>query len=128
VGGVCGTHGRGEKFTRFLAGKPEGKRPLGKPSRKWEDRIRMDLGATELVSEQTCTFEMLRTFRSHPAVNIIKPTVGGGGLHSIVFQNCMSRHGHSTSPPLIFISLTTSTTQFIFKLYQNPYGSAIRNP
>jgi hypothetical protein len=27
-----------------LRGKPEGKRPLGKPRRRWEDGIRMDLG------------------------------------------------------------------------------------
>jgi hypothetical protein len=24
-------------------GKPEGKRPVGKPSRRWEDNIKMDL-------------------------------------------------------------------------------------
>jgi hypothetical protein len=29
---------------RLLVEKPEGKRPLGRPSRKWEDNIRMDLG------------------------------------------------------------------------------------
>ena len=28
---------------RVLMGKPEGKRPLGKPRRRWEDNIRMDL-------------------------------------------------------------------------------------
>jgi hypothetical protein len=27
----------------ILVGKPEGKRPLGKPRRRWEDNIRMDL-------------------------------------------------------------------------------------
>jgi len=26
-----------------LVGKPEGKRPLGRPGRKWEDNIKMDL-------------------------------------------------------------------------------------
>jgi len=26
-----------------LVGKPEGKRPLGKPRRRWEDNIKMDL-------------------------------------------------------------------------------------
>jgi hypothetical protein len=26
-----------------LVGKPEGKRPLGRPRRRWEDGIRMDL-------------------------------------------------------------------------------------
>jgi hypothetical protein len=29
---------------RLLVGKPEGKRPLGKPRRRWVDNIRMDLG------------------------------------------------------------------------------------
>jgi len=28
---------------RVLVGKPEGKRPLGRPRRGWEDNIRMDL-------------------------------------------------------------------------------------
>jgi hypothetical protein len=29
---------------RLLVGKPEGKRPLGRPRRRWGDNIRMDLG------------------------------------------------------------------------------------
>jgi hypothetical protein len=35
----------GEKRTayRILVGKPEGKRPLGRPRRRWVDNIRMDL-------------------------------------------------------------------------------------
>jgi len=28
---------------RVLVGKPEGKRPLGRPSIRWKDNIRMDL-------------------------------------------------------------------------------------
>ena len=28
---------------RMLVGKPEGKRPLGRPRRRWEDNIKMDL-------------------------------------------------------------------------------------
>jgi hypothetical protein len=28
---------------RAWVGKPEGKRPLGRPRRKWEDNIKMDL-------------------------------------------------------------------------------------
>jgi hypothetical protein len=28
---------------RILVGKPEGKRPLGRPRRRWEDNNRMDL-------------------------------------------------------------------------------------
>jgi hypothetical protein len=29
---------------KILGGKPEGKRPCGRPRRKWEDNIRMDFG------------------------------------------------------------------------------------
>ena len=29
--------------SKILAGKPTGRRPLGRPSRRWEDNIRMDL-------------------------------------------------------------------------------------
>jgi hypothetical protein len=32
---------------RILMGKPEGKRPLGGPRRRWEDNIRMDLREIE---------------------------------------------------------------------------------
>ena len=28
---------------KILAGKPTGRRPLGRPRRRWEDNIRMDL-------------------------------------------------------------------------------------
>jgi hypothetical protein len=28
---------------RVLVGKPEGKRPLGRPRRRWEDNIKMDV-------------------------------------------------------------------------------------
>jgi hypothetical protein len=33
---------RGDVY-RVLVGKTEGKRPLGKPKRRWEDNIKMDL-------------------------------------------------------------------------------------
>jgi hypothetical protein len=35
--------GEERKVYRVLIGKPEGKRPLGRPRRRWEDGIRMDL-------------------------------------------------------------------------------------
>jgi hypothetical protein len=35
--------GEGRKAYRVLVGKPEGKRPLGRPSRRWEDGTKMDL-------------------------------------------------------------------------------------
>jgi hypothetical protein len=48
VGGACGTHGRGEESVRGFGGKAEGKRPLGRPRRMWEDGIKMDLRETGL--------------------------------------------------------------------------------
>jgi len=35
--------GEGRGVHRVLVGKPEGKRPLGRPRRGWEDNIKMDL-------------------------------------------------------------------------------------
>jgi hypothetical protein len=35
--------GEERKVYQVLVGKPEGKRPLGRPRRRWEDGIRMDL-------------------------------------------------------------------------------------
>jgi hypothetical protein len=34
---------KGRNVYRVLVGKPEGKRPLGRPRRRWEDGIKMDL-------------------------------------------------------------------------------------
>ena len=35
--------GQGRGVYRVLVGTPEGKRPLGRPRRRWEDNIKMDL-------------------------------------------------------------------------------------
>jgi len=43
MGLACGTNGLGEVVYRVLVGKPEGKRQLGRPRRRWVDNIRMDL-------------------------------------------------------------------------------------
>jgi hypothetical protein len=53
---------RGEH--RVLVGKPEEKRPLGRPRRRWEDNIKMDLQ----VVETGCSW----------------PRIGTGGGHLLV--------------------------------------------
>jgi hypothetical protein len=35
--------GEGRGVYRVLVGRPEGKRPLGRPRRKWDDDIKLDL-------------------------------------------------------------------------------------
>jgi hypothetical protein len=47
MGGECSTNGEKRNAYRILAGKPEGKRPLGRPRRRWEDNIKMDLREIE---------------------------------------------------------------------------------
>jgi hypothetical protein len=42
MGWACSTYGERRGLYRVLMGKPEVKRSLGRPRRKWED-IRMDL-------------------------------------------------------------------------------------
>jgi len=41
--GHVGPMGEGRGVHRVLVGKPEGKRSLGRPRRRWEDNIKMDL-------------------------------------------------------------------------------------
>ena len=41
--GSCSQNGRRQEFFQILTAKPAGKRPLGRPRRRWEDNIRMNL-------------------------------------------------------------------------------------
>ena len=43
MGWACGAYGEERVVYRFLVGKPEGRRPLGRPRHRWVDNIRMDL-------------------------------------------------------------------------------------
>jgi hypothetical protein len=40
--------GEERKVYKVLVGKPEGKKPLGSPNRRWKNGIRMDLRETGL--------------------------------------------------------------------------------
>jgi hypothetical protein len=48
VGHVARMGGKRNAY-RLLVGKPEGRRPLGRPRRRWLDNIRMDLVEVGLV-------------------------------------------------------------------------------
>jgi hypothetical protein len=43
VGGACSPNGEKRNTYRLLVGKPQGKRPLGRPRCRWVDNIKMDL-------------------------------------------------------------------------------------
>ena len=43
MGGSCSAYGEEESLIQGLVGKPEAKRPLGRPKVRWDDNIKMDL-------------------------------------------------------------------------------------
>jgi hypothetical protein len=43
MGEACSTNGEKRNGYRILVGKPEGKRPLGRPRRRWVDNIKVEL-------------------------------------------------------------------------------------
>jgi len=43
MGGTCSAYGERRGAYRVLVRKPEGKKPLGEPRRRWEDNIKIDL-------------------------------------------------------------------------------------
>ena len=42
MGGHVARMGDSRGVYRVVVGKPEGRRPLGRPRRRWEDNIKMD--------------------------------------------------------------------------------------
>jgi hypothetical protein len=43
IGRACSTNGEKRNAYKILVGKPEGKRTLGRPRRRWAVNIQMDL-------------------------------------------------------------------------------------
>jgi hypothetical protein len=43
MGGACSTNGEKRNAYRLLVGTPEGRRPLGRPRRRWLTNIRINL-------------------------------------------------------------------------------------
>jgi hypothetical protein len=43
MGGACSMFGDSRDVHRVLVGKPEGNKSLGRPRRRWEDNMKMDI-------------------------------------------------------------------------------------
>jgi hypothetical protein len=52
MGGACSAYGEGRGLYSVSLGKPEVKRPPGRPRRRWEDNIRLGL---QEVGWEACT-------------------------------------------------------------------------
>jgi len=63
MGGTCGAYGGG--VHRVLVGKSEGKRRLGRPRRRWEDNIKMDLQKWEGVGRTGWSWLRIGTGGGH---------------------------------------------------------------
>ena len=59
LGRICARHGTEEKCVLYwiLVGKPEAKRPLGRPSRRLEDNIRMDHPYKQTTMCENCVMQ-----------------------------------------------------------------------
>ena len=57
--------GEGRGVHRVLVGKPEGKRLLGRPRRRWEDNIKMDLQEVGGVMRTGWSWLMIGTGGEH---------------------------------------------------------------
>ena len=49
MGWACSAFGERRGLNSVLVGKPEGRRPLGRPMRRWEDNFKIDLQEVECV-------------------------------------------------------------------------------
>jgi hypothetical protein len=49
MGRACSTNGEKRNAYRIFMGKPEKKRPLGRPRRRWMDSIKMNLRQDGMV-------------------------------------------------------------------------------
>ena len=97
---------------RVLVGKPEGKRPLGRPRRRWVDNIRMDLQEVgcgyvdwiELAQDR----DGWRTLVS-AVMNLRVPWNAGNFLTSCKPVSCSRRTLHRAVSNSTFPFLTSST-------------------
>ena len=68
---ACSTYGERSGVYRILVGKPKGKRPLGRPRRRWEDNIKMDI--QEVRSGGMNWIELAKHRKRWTTVSIVKP-------------------------------------------------------
>ena len=69
TGGACSAYGEGRAVSRVLVGEPEGKRPLGKPRRRWKDNINM--GLQEVGEDMDCIELAQDRDRWRASVNVV---------------------------------------------------------
>jgi len=69
-GGHVACMGEGRVMHRVLVGKPEGRRPMGRPRHRWEDNIKMDLQEVRCGGMKWIELAQDRS-RSRALVNVV---------------------------------------------------------
>ncbi|KAJ4427536.1 hypothetical protein ANN_25184 [Periplaneta americana] len=62
--------GESRNACRVLVGRPEGKRPLGRPRRRWEDNIKMDLREVVVITKDVQNVHLLLEYIPHIDVSL----------------------------------------------------------
>ena len=66
MGRTRSTYGTSRNAYRVLVGKPEGKRPLGRPRRRWDDNIKMKIRKwKEFVQQRHMWKEVVKEAKAH---------------------------------------------------------------
>ena len=63
----------GRSAFKILTGKPTGKRPLGRPRRRWEDNIRMDIKEIGINKKNWVASDQDRNYESPSECSIEPP-------------------------------------------------------
>jgi hypothetical protein len=100
---ACSTHaGEEEYIYRVFVGNPEGKRPVGRPRRRWEDNIKLDvreigrdgmdcIDVNRIQKFVTMAHSLEATFRTLDSVSVLrqKPTQLGPINRANLYLRCM---------------------------------------
>jgi hypothetical protein len=73
MGRACNTNWERRNAYRILVGKPEGKRPLGRPRRRWVDNIEMDLREIGLDGRDWIDLAQDRRAYVNAVMNLLVP-------------------------------------------------------
>jgi hypothetical protein len=102
--GAWSTHEK-RNIYKILVGKPEGTKPLGRPRRRWEDNIRMDLKEIGWQDLEWLHLAQDRDQLRAPATGLLLPL-----MYITKITKASSLQYHAGAETLIFRAVQTEVT------------------